>query len=91
VREVEIPYEGATVRALELEFTPEADCWGEYVTEEGTRIKMRSIVSRIYRVIDKVRDDGSPIHLLHGSVVIDTAVVSKPPLTSEAEATIGAG
>jgi hypothetical protein len=35
VREVEISHEGETVRAYELEFTTEADNWGEYKTEEG--------------------------------------------------------
>jgi hypothetical protein len=74
VREVEIPYEGETVRAHELEFTTEADNWGEYKTEEGVHIKMRSVVARIYRLIDQTRDDGRPVHLLHGSVVIDVAV-----------------
>ncbi len=88
MREVEIPYEGATVRALELEFTTEGECWGEFTTEEGAHIKMRSIVSRIYRLIGKLHDDGTPIHILHGSVVIDTAVPSTAP---ESEATIQAG
>jgi hypothetical protein len=74
VREVEISHEGEAVRAYELEFTTESDNWGEYKTEEGTRIKMRSVVARIYRLLDKSRDDGSPIHILHGSVVMDTAV-----------------
>ena len=72
MREVEIPYEGETVRAYEIEFTTESDNWGEYKTEEGFRIKMRSVVARIYRLAEKVREDGTPIHLLHGSVVIDT-------------------
>lgn len=81
MREVEISHEGETVRAYELEFTTEADNWGEYKTEEGTRIKMRSVVARIYRLLDKIRDDGTPIHILHGSVVMDTAIaqVDAPP------------
>jgi hypothetical protein len=73
VREVEISHEGETVRAYELEFTTENDNWGEYKTEERTRIKMRSVVARIYRLIDMAHEDGTPIHVLHGSVVIDTA------------------
>ena len=74
MREVEIPHEGETVRAYELEFTTESDNWGEYKTEEGNRIKMRSVVARIYRLIEKFHEDGTPIHILHGSVVIDTAL-----------------
>jgi len=74
VREVEIPYEGETVKALELDFSTESDHWGEYTTEQSVRIKMRSVVSRIYRLTEKVRPDGSPIHVLQGSVVIDTAM-----------------
>lgn len=71
MREVEIPYEGQTVRANELEFTTESDNWGQYRTEEGTQIKMRSVVARIYRLLDKTREDGGPLHVLQGSVVID--------------------
>jgi len=74
VREVEISHEGETVRAYELEFTTESENWGEYKTEEGHRIKMRSIVARVYRLIEKVHEDGTPIHILHGSVVMDTAL-----------------
>ena len=76
MREVEIPYEGETVRAYELEFTTEADNWGEYKTEEGTRIKMRSVVARIYRIIGKLREDGTQIFILHGSVVLNTAIAT---------------
>lgn len=75
MRDVEISHEGETVRAFELDFTTEAENWGEYRTEEGYRIKMRSIVARVYRLIDKTHDDGTPIHILHGSVVLDTALV----------------
>lgn len=76
MREVEIPHAGETVRAYELEFTTQSDNWGEYTTEEGTRIKMRSVVARVYRLIDKFREDGQPVHVLHGSVVLDIAVPS---------------
>lgn len=72
MREVEIPYEGETVRAHELDFTTEIDNWSEYRTEECFRIKMRNVVARIYRLVDRTREDGTPIHVLHGSVVIDT-------------------
>ena len=33
---------------------------------------MRNVVARIYRLVDRTREDGTPIHVLHGSVVIDT-------------------
>lgn len=79
MHEVEISHDGETVRAYELEFTTEADNWGEYRTEEGYRIKMRSVVARIYRLIDKFHEDGSPVHILHGSVVLDTALAEQEP------------
>jgi hypothetical protein len=80
------------VRAYDLQFTTEEDCWGEYTTDEGYRIKMRSVVARIYRLIDRFREDGTPIHILHGSVVLDTALVSNPTgLVSTPEVSVGAG
>ena len=76
MREVEIPYEGETVKAQELDFTTEADNWGQYKTEQGFEIRMRNVVSRVYRLVDKTRDDGSPIHVLMGSVIMDTSIPS---------------
>ena len=76
MREVEISYEGNEVRAKEMDFTTVSESWGEYTTEDGVRIKMRSVVARIYRLLDKTKDDGSMIHVLHGSVVLDTVLPS---------------
>jgi hypothetical protein len=46
---------------------------------------MRSVVARIYRLIGKTHEDGTPIHILHGSVVMNTVVAGADPVTSASE------
>jgi hypothetical protein len=80
-----VNFEGAEVPAEEVEFEIEREGWSVYVLEDGTRIKMKNIVARVFRLIDRYKEDGEPLYLLHGSPVISSIVPGhlKKPATRE--------
>ncbi|GBC74834.1 hypothetical protein HRbin06_00141 [archaeon HR06] len=74
--EVKIKLPSGEVDAIELPFESSKEEWNEYKVSDGTIIKVKTIVTKIYRLKDKYNEFGEPIyHVISGNVI--TALV--PP------------
>lgn len=69
---VTVTFEGKEERAVELEFEPQKEGWSSYVLPEGTMIKLKHVVTRVFKLIDRAKDDGSPLYVLEGQVIVTT-------------------
>ena len=57
---VRIPFQGEMCDGEEVEFTATKEDWNVYECEDGTRVKIRFIVGKIVRLLDKRTDQGEP-------------------------------
>jgi len=69
-----VRFEGQDIPAEEMEFEVEKEGWSVYLLSDGTRIKMKNIVARVLRLVDRYKEDGEPLYLLQGSPVISSIV-----------------
>jgi hypothetical protein len=74
VKTISINFEGQDERAEEMSFETEREGWSNYALEDGTVLKMKNVVSRIFRLLDKRKPDGAPIYVLEGTAVVTTLV-----------------
>jgi hypothetical protein len=69
---VKVVYENETVDAEQIDFRLEAETVGTYALADGARVEIRHDIKNVYRLCDKKRDDGSPIYLMTGNVLLTT-------------------
>ena len=55
---------GRIVDALRLEFKPVAEPWCEFDCEDGTRVRVRLLVSEIYRLEGQTTPEGDPVYFV---------------------------
>ncbi len=70
-----IPYMGKEVDATEVEFQTRKEDWNEYQLMDGSTIKMKLVVSLIFRVDGTYDNEGNPAYQLKSTNV---AVVTSP-------------
>ena len=69
-RRIRIQFQGQTVEADELEYEPLGEPWSEYKCADGAIVRLRTVVSRIVRLVDKKNDEGDPIYVTRSSNVL---------------------
>ena len=52
----------------EIEFETEREGWNTYILHDGTRMKLKAVVSNIVR-LDAYKPDGEPIYIINSSNV----------------------
>ncbi len=68
-----IQFQGNEVWGEEVDFETEREGWNEYVLHDGTRLKMKSVVSDVLR-LEMFQPDGSPVYYINSTNVV-TAIV----------------
>jgi len=66
-------FNGQMVPGEEVEFETEREGWNIYILHDGTRLKMKSIVSQVVR-LDMYGPNGDPLYLVQASNVVNTDV-----------------
>jgi len=77
-----VEFEGEKVPAEELEVTTQSEPWAMYVLEDGTHLKIKSVLAKAFRVIDRYQPNGDPVYGLQiGSLPIFTIAPNllRPP------------
>ena len=69
---VKIEFEGREVEADELEFTSEKEDWSSYTAEDGAVIKLKHVTAKIYRLVGRTKEDGSPMYVVSGTALLTT-------------------
>jgi hypothetical protein len=78
-RIVKLPVEGRDpVDALEVDFKPVSEQWDEYELADGGRVRVKTVVQRIYRIVDSEgkatrTPDGDPaVVVRHGTLIVSS-------------------
>ena len=78
VRRIEVEFHGETVEGDELDFETIHEGWNEYACEDGTTVKLKSVVSKVVRLV-KPDPSGEPIYMTKSGNILS---VSPPPKRS---------
>ena len=60
---------GQEVSGEDVEFETEREAWNIYILHDGTKLKLKAVVSQIAR-LDAYKADGEPIYLVNASNVV---------------------
>jgi len=73
---VKVPWEGETVDADEIDFKIESGAPLVLQLSDGTKIELEHQISKVYRLSEKRKEDGSPIYLMTGGAKVTTLLNS---------------
>lgn len=87
-RRTQVPYEGKMVSAEQLEFEPEKEPFTVYRLEDGTVLKLKTILGSVARLVDRYKPDGEPIYVLSigGMPIIEVNPELRGPTAGEPQA-----
>ena len=69
-----VVFQGNEVWGEEIEFETDHEGWNTYVLHDGTRLKMKSVVSDVVRVEEAYNPDGTPIYIVNATNIVTTVV-----------------
>ena len=64
-----IDFQGQEVEATEIEFQTRKEDWNEYQLMDGTVIKMKAVVSEIFRIDGMFDEAGNPVYQIKSANV----------------------
>ena len=64
---------GQQIMGEEIEFETEHESWNTYILHDGTKLKMKAVVSNIVR-LDMYKPDGEPVYVVNSSNVASADV-----------------
>ena len=70
-----INFQGREVDATEVEFQTRREDWNEYQLMDGSEIKMKLVVSGVFRIDGQYDDEGNPIYQIKSTNI---AAVKSP-------------
>jgi len=76
-RTIKVPYEGKIVEGFEMDYKSIKEDWNEYQVNDGTIIRMKSIVTNIAKLPDKYDKDNNPVYIVKSSNVVSISVPDK--------------
>jgi len=65
-----IPYKDQEVDATDVEFNTRREDWNEYQLMDGTIIKMKPVVSEIFKVPNEFDNEGNPVYIVRSNNVL---------------------
>lgn len=57
-------FEGQSVQADQLDFESEKEPFAVYKLEDGTSLRLKTVVVSVARLVDRYKPDGEPIYVL---------------------------
>lgn len=67
---------GVSVEGIEIPIVGQSELWSTYTLEDGTTVRMKHAVTRIFRLVDRYGPDGDPVYVAHTQPVV---VSDTPP------------
>lgn len=72
-RYTKVTFQGREIEAVQLEFETVKEGWDKYKLEDGTELKVRTIVSKVFRA-KEVDQQGNLIYVMSSTTLIDANV-----------------
>ena len=63
-KRIQVAFEGQMVPAEQLEFECDKEPWTVYRLEDGTVLRLKTILGNVARLVDRFKPDGEPIYVL---------------------------
>lgn len=68
-KNVKVPFKGKMVDGEEMEFEVLGEKWNEYRVEDGTKLRMKTVVTRIVKTKEYNQDD-DPIYVVNSQNIL---------------------
>ena len=68
-----INFQGRAVWGEEVEFEVDNEGFNNYILHDGTKLKMKTVVSEVLR-LDMYKPDGEPIYLINSTNIVSAVV-----------------
>lgn len=72
-RRTTIEYQGKKVGGEALKFESQREEWNVYRTEDGTELRMKTVVADVVR-LDLYKEDGDPIYVLRSTNLVSADI-----------------
>ncbi len=69
-RKIKINFNGQQVDAESVDATQSNERWNEYLLDDGTLLKIKAVLTNVYRVDGQYDGEGNPIYVIQSTNVI---------------------
>ena len=68
-----INFQGSEVLGEEVEFEVDNESFNNYILHDGTKLKMKTVVSEVIR-LDMYKPDGEPVYMINSTNIVSAVV-----------------
>ena len=65
-----ISYRGKEVDAVEVDFQTRKEDWNEYQLLDGSSLKIKLVVSEIFKISDEYDNEGNPVYVVKSQNIL---------------------
>ena len=69
-----IQFQGREVWGEEVEFEVESEGFNSYILHDGTKLKMKTVVTNVVRLEEYREADGEPLYLVNSTNIVSAEV-----------------
>jgi len=69
-RRVKINFNGQQVDAESVEATQSSERWNEYLLDDGAVLKLKVVLTNVYRIDGQYDAEGNPLYFVHSTNVL---------------------
>lgn len=73
-KKLTIPWEGKDKAAVRVDFESTKESWNYYDLEDGTRLKLKTVVTAVVRLEGEYRPTRDPIYLVKSANIVEVEV-----------------
>lgn len=67
---------GKQVQATSIDVNQSGEKWNEYLLEDGTVLKMKLVLKKVYRVDGEYDEEGNPVYVMQSTNVTSVSAPS---------------
>ncbi len=67
---VKIPFQGQEHEAVLVEANQSNEYWNQYLLDDGSVLKLKAVVTNIYRLLGAYNDTGEPIYVIKSGNIV---------------------
>lgn len=70
---VKVEFQGTLHDAVPVEANQSSEYWNQYLLDDGSVLKLKSVVTNIFRLIGAYNNDGDPIYVVKSGNIVTAA------------------
>ena len=76
-RRTKVNWQGKEVDAIDLSFQAAGEHWNEYLIDDGTVVKLKTVTTQVFRLEDHYDQEGNPIYLVKSTNIVAVSAPDK--------------